>query len=60
MLIALFALGLSSSRTMGAERSPDLINNLSGKKEAQATIRFIDDAEIEIEVTRKIKVKKEC
>ena len=53
----LFALGLSSSRTMRAERLPDLINNLSGKKEAQATIKFTDDKEIEIEVTRKIKVK---
>ncbi len=53
----LFALGLSSSRTMRAERLPDLINNLSGKKEAQVTIRFTDDAETEIEVSRKIKVK---
>ena len=53
----LFALGLSSSRTMRAERLPDLINNLSGKKEAQVTIKFTNDAEIEIEVTRKIKVK---
>ncbi len=53
----LFALGLSSSRTMRAERLPDLINNLSGKKEAQVTIRFTNDAEVEIDVTRKIKVK---
>src|SRR3989338_5985039 len=53
----LFALGLSTSRTMRAERLPDLINNISGKKEAQVTIRFTDDHEIEIEVTRKIKVK---
>ncbi len=53
----LFALGLSTSRTMRAERLPDLINNLSGKREAQVTIRFTDDAETEIEVSRKIKVK---
>jgi chromosome segregation protein len=53
----LFALGLSSSRTMRAERLPDLINNLSGKREAQVTIRFTNDVETEIEVTRKIKVK---
>lgn len=53
----LFALGLSTSRTMRAERLPDLINNLTGKKEAQVTIRFTDDKETEIEVTRKIKVK---
>ena len=53
----LFALGLSSSRTMRAERLPDLINNLGGKKEAQVTIRFTDDDQTEIEVSRKIKVK---
>ena len=53
----LFALGLSSSRTMRAERLPDLINNISGKKEAQVTIRFTNDEETEIEVSRKIKVK---
>ena len=53
----LFALGLSTSRTMRAERLPDLINNLSGKNEAQVTIRFTDDKESEIEITRKIKVK---
>lgn len=53
----LFALGLSTSRTMRAERLPDLINNLSGKKEAQVTIKFTDDNETELEVTRKIKVK---
>ena len=53
----LFALGLSTSRTMRAERLPDLINNISGKKEAQVTIKFTDDKETEIEVTRKIRVK---
>ncbi|OGI08433.1 MAG: chromosome segregation protein SMC [Candidatus Melainabacteria bacterium RIFCSPLOWO2_12_FULL_35_11] len=53
----LFALGLSTSRTMRAERLPDLINNLSGKKEAQVIIRFTNDIETEIEITRKIKVK---
>ena len=41
----LFALGLSTSRTMRAERLPDLINNLSGKKEAQVIIRFTNDIE---------------
>lgn len=53
----LFALGLSSSRTMRAERLPDLINNLSGKKEATVTIKFTDDVDTEIEVARRIKVK---
>lgn len=56
----LFCLGLSSSRAMRAERLPDLINNLSGKKEAYVTVRFTSDSDSEndeIEVTRKIKVK---
>src|SRR3989338_1926661 len=53
----LFALGLSTSRTMRAERLPDLINNLSGKKEAQVIIRFTNDIETEIEITRKIRIK---
>ncbi len=53
----LFALGLSTSRTMRAERLPDLINNISGKKEAQVSIRFTNDADTEIEITRKIRVK---
>lgn len=53
----LFALGLSTSRTMRAERLPDLINNIAGKKEAEVTIRFTDDKETEIEVSRRIKVK---
>lgn len=53
----LFALGLSTSRTMRAERLPDLINNLSGKKEAQVTITFTDDNATDIEVTRKIRIK---
>lgn len=53
----LFALGLSTSRTMRAERLPDLINNLTGKNEAQVTIKFTDDNETTFEVTRKIRVK---
>ena len=53
----LFALGLSSSRTMRAEKLPDLINNISGKKEAQVIIKFTDDEKIEFEITRKIRVK---
>ena len=52
----LFVLGLSSSRTMRAERLPDLINNITGKNEASVTIRFTAN-ENEIEVTRKIRVK---
>ncbi len=53
----LFALGLSSTRTMRAERLPDLLNNLSGKNEAKVTVRFTDDKEKEIEVCRRIRVK---
>ena len=53
----LFALGLSSTRTMRAERLPDLLNNLSGKNEAKVTVRFTDDKEKEIEVSRRIRVK---
>ncbi len=53
----LFALGLSSTRSMRAERLPDLLNNLSGKNEAKVTVRFTNDNGIEIEVTRRIRVK---
>jgi chromosome segregation protein len=53
----LFALGLSSTRTMRAERLPDLLNNLSGRKDARVTVRFTNDAGAEIEVTRRLKVK---
>ncbi|HEY9754844.1 MAG TPA: chromosome segregation protein SMC [Oculatellaceae cyanobacterium] len=53
----LFALGLSSTRSMRAERLPDLLNNLSGRKEASVTVRFTNDADAELEVKRRIKVK---
>jgi len=53
----LFALGLSSTRSMRAERLPDLLNNLSGRNEAKVTVRFTNDAGEEIEVMRRIKVK---
>ncbi len=53
----LFALGLSSTRTMRAERLPDLLNNLSGRNDAKVTVRFTNDAGQEIEVIRRIKVK---
>ncbi|RMF91062.1 MAG: hypothetical protein D6736_05765, partial [Nitrospinota bacterium] len=36
----LFALGLSSSKTLRAERLPDLIHHGSERQEAQVTIRF--------------------
>jgi chromosome segregation protein len=53
----LFALGLSSTRSMRAERLPDLLNNLSGKNEAKVTVRFTNDEGAEIEVSRRIRVK---
>src|SRR5262249_55574290 len=53
----LFALGLSSTRQMRAERLPDLLNNLSGKNEAKVTVRFQNEDGKEIEVSRRIRVK---
>ncbi|HEY9777046.1 MAG TPA: chromosome segregation protein SMC [Planktothrix sp.] len=53
----LFALGLSSTRSMRAERLPDLLNNLSGKNEAKVTVRFVNDNNEGIEVSRRIRVK---
>ncbi|MBI1270943.1 chromosome segregation protein SMC [bacterium] len=53
----LFALGLSSTRSMRAERLPDLLNNLSGKKEAKVRVRFVSKDDEELEVTRRIRVK---
>lgn len=53
----LFALGLSSTRSMRAERLPDLLNNLSGKNEAKVKVRFCNDAGQEFEVCRRIRVK---
>lgn len=53
----LFALGLSSTRSMRAERLPDLLNNLSGKNEARVTVRFLNSENETLEVSRRIKVK---
>jgi chromosome segregation protein len=53
----LFALGLSSTRTMRAERLPDLLNNLSGRNEGRVTVRFTNDDGHQIEVTRRLRVK---
>lgn len=53
----LFALGLSSTRTMRAERLPDLLNNLSGRNEAKVTVKFTNDFGDKIEVSRRLKVK---
>lgn len=53
----LFALGLSSTRTMRAERLPDLLNNLSGRNECKVRVKFTNDLGIEVEVCRRLKVK---
>jgi chromosome segregation protein len=53
----LFALGLSSTRTMRAERLPDLLNNLSGRNEASVRVKFTNDEGAELEVTRRLRVK---
>ena len=53
----LFALGLSSTRTMRAERLPDLLNNLSGRNECKVRVRFCNDLGDEVEVCRRLKVK---
>lgn len=46
----LFCLGLSSSRTMRAEKLTDLINNLSARREATVTITFGPDDKIKTPV----------
>lgn len=44
---------------MRAERLPDLLNNLSGRKDAKVRVKFISPDNEEIEVTRRIKVKED-
>ncbi len=55
----LFCLGLSTSKTMRAERLPDLLNNTSGKKEARVALRLelVDTQEV-LEVARVIRLTK--
>ena len=51
----LFCLGLSSSRTMRAEKLTDLININNNRREAKVTIRFGDDDGQSIEVARRLR-----
>jgi chromosome segregation protein len=52
----LFALGLSSSRTLRAEKLPDLINNHTKKTEASVKVSFTEDhSNIIFTVARRIK-----
>ncbi|MBI4641868.1 MAG: chromosome segregation protein SMC [Candidatus Tectomicrobia bacterium] len=62
----LFALGLSTSKSLRAERLPDLINNSNGRHEAQVTVRLGivnrknggDLSSTNLEISRQIKVGK--
>lgn len=51
----LFCLGLSSSRTMRAEKLTDLINNQNHRREAKVSIRFGDEEGLAIEVARRLR-----
>ena len=53
----LFALGLSTSRTLRAEKLTDLINNQSSRREASVKITFAADKEVEQEFTIRRRVK---
>ena len=54
----MFALGLTSTRNMRAERLTDLLNNISGKKECSVKVTFVDDESgEEAIVLRRIRVK---
>lgn len=54
----MFALGLTSTRNMRAERLTDLLNNISGRKELSVKVTFIEDKTGEdIEVIRMVRVK---
>lgn len=52
----LFCLGLSSNRTLRAEKGTDLINNGSTRREARVTVRFgTEGSDERFEVARRIK-----
>ncbi|MCE2929076.1 MAG: chromosome segregation protein SMC [Candidatus Caenarcaniphilales bacterium] len=56
----MFALGLTTTRNMRAEKLTDLINNISGRNECSVKVTFIQDATgEEISLLRKIKIKKD-
>lgn len=56
----MFALGLTTTRQMRAEKLTDLINNISGRNECEVGVVFIDDfTNEEIRIRRKIKIKKD-
>jgi chromosome segregation protein len=54
----MFALGLTTTRNMRAEKLSDLLNNISGKKECSVRVTFKDeDSGVEIIIQRRIRVK---
>ena len=54
----MFALGLTTTRNMRAEKLSDLLNNISGKKECSVKVTFRDDnSDEEIVIQRKIRLK---
>ena len=59
----MFALGLTTTRNMRAEKLTDLINNISGRPECAVKVTFINDGLLgngeEITVRRKIRLKKD-
>jgi chromosome segregation protein len=54
----MFALGLTTTRNMRAEKLSDLLNNISGKKECSVRVTFKDEnTGVEIIIQRRIRVK---
>jgi chromosome segregation protein len=54
----MFALGLTTTRNMRAEKLSDLLNNISGKKECSVRVTFKDEnSGVEIIIQRRIRVK---
>ncbi len=54
----LFTFGLSTNKTMRAERLTDLMNNLSGKSQTQVTVTLYDEiAETQLQVARRIRLR---
>ncbi|MBI6545789.1 MAG: chromosome segregation protein SMC, partial [Cyanobacteria bacterium NC_groundwater_1444_Ag_S-0.65um_54_12] len=53
----LFALGLSSNRTLRAEKATDLINNASSRREARVTVRFGEKGSMapDLEISRRVR-----
>src|SRR5574344_2026956 len=54
----LFALGLSTSRTLRAEKLTDLINNHTHKSQASVKISFADEGSEDVVFTVERKIKK--